>query len=255
MAVQVFETNINIDHLPQRIERKFYLISKNVGFAYGLLRHVCRFDAKYPSEQINSLYFDTADLEQHERSSSGDFRKNKVRIRWYHRLDVYQETVPVFMELKSREGFASSKQRQRLVVPTHHLEPINLHEGIIPRTTLMDILAGFGYYPEAPIQPVIVISYWRYRFNELLSGMRVALDSNIRSTIVNQALGRNERGLKLAGGVIEVKGQTIELPPTLKRMSLLDIDWSRFSKYSSCLDSHLSDTGGEGRLWPSGRLG
>lgn len=253
--INVHQVNINKAQVQQRIERKFFVVPQKIDFALLLLRQFCYPDSEYPSEQINSLYFDTEDLEQHERSSSGDFRKNKIRIRWYHQLDVYQETVPVFMELKSREGFVSSKQRQRLVVPKHHLEPINLHEGIIPRTTLMDILAGFGYYPEAPIQPVIVISYWRYRFNELLSGMRVALDSNIRSTVINQALGRNERGLKLAGGVIEVKGQTIELPPTLKRMSLLDIDWSRFSKYSSCLDSHLSDTGGEGRLWPSGRLG
>ena len=83
MAVQLCEVNTNTNHLPQRIERKFYVIPKNVSFAYGLLRHICHFDSEYPSEQINSLYFDTADLDQHERSSSGDFRKNKVRIRWY----------------------------------------------------------------------------------------------------------------------------------------------------------------------------
>jgi hypothetical protein len=252
--VNVHQVSIDKAQVQQRIERKFFVIPQKLDFALLLLRQFCYPDATYPSERINSLYFDTEDLDQHERSSSGDFRKNKVRIRWYHRLDVYQETVPIFLELKSREGFASSKQRQRLLVPAHHLESVNLHKGIIPRTTLMDVLASFDYYPEAPIQPVIVISYWRYRFNELLSGMRLALDCNIRSTIVNKALGYGERELKLAGGVIEVKGKTIEIPLTLKGMRLLDIDWSRFSKYSSCLDSQLSGTGGEGRLWPSGRL-
>jgi len=139
-------------------------------------------------------------------------------------------------------------------VPTGRLEPINLGKGIIPVATLMDTLASFGHYLEMPIRPIIVISYWRYRFSELLTDMRVNLDCNIRSTIVDWSLGYGERELKLAGSVIEIKGHKLELPVTLRRMSLLDIDWSRFSKYSYCLDSHLSEPGTVARLWPSGRI-
>lgn len=139
-------------------------------------------------------------------------------------------------------------------MPTGRLEPINLGKGIIPVATLMDTLASFGHYLEMPIRPIIVISYWRYRFSELLTDMRVNLDCNIRSTIVDRSLGYGERELKLAGGVIEIKGHKLELPVTLRRMSLLDIDWSRFSKYSYCLDSHLSEPGTVARLWPSGRI-
>ena len=39
--------------------------------------------ASIREEQINSLYFDTPDLDQHERSLAGEFAKDKVRIRWY----------------------------------------------------------------------------------------------------------------------------------------------------------------------------
>lgn len=121
-------------------------------------------------------------------------------------------------------------------------------------TKLIDTISGFGHYPEMPLRPIIVISYWRYRFTEILTGMRVALDYNIRSTIVKRTLGYGERELKLAGGVIEVKGHEVEPPVTLRRMSLLDIDWSRFSKYSYCLDSHLSEPGTMAHLWPSGKI-
>ncbi len=227
---------------------------RNIGLAYALLRQFCRLDSKYPEEQVNSLYFDTDDLEEYVKSSSGEFRKNKVRIRWYHTLGDYQKEVPVFLELKSREGFASSKQRRELLVPMQHLGQANLHSGIVPMNFLIDTLASFGYYLEAPVRPIIVISYWRYRFNEMLTGMRVTLDGNIRSTVVNRALGYGERELRLAGGVIEVKGHQMELPITLRRMRLLDLDWSRFSKYSYCLDSHLSEPGTMARLWPSGRI-
>jgi hypothetical protein len=253
-VVNVHQINDNASQVSRRIERKFFVLPWNIDIAGALLRQFCRLDNEYPKEQINSLYFDTEDLNEYERSSSGEFRKDKMRIRWYHWLGDYQDSVPVFLELKTREGFTGSKQRQRLMVPVHSLEPINLYKGIIPFNTIMDTLAGFGYFPETPIHPVVVISYWRYRFNELLTGMRVNLDCNIRSTIVNRTLGFGERELKLVGGVIEVKGSKMELPETLRRMKLLDLDWSRFSKYSSCLDSHLSQPGAMARLWPSGRI-
>ena len=238
----------------QRFERKFFVLPRNIGFAYNLLRQVCRPDSQYPEGQVNSLYFDTPDLDQYERSASGDFTKDKVRIRWYGQAGNHQGMVPLFLELKSREGFASSKQRQRLLASAEHLELGRLGAGIVSKTTLIDTLAGFGHHPELPLQPIIVISYWRYRFNEMVTGMRVSFDYNIRSSVVTPELGYGERELRLQGAVIEVKGPTMELPITIRRIRLLDTDWSRFSKYGYCIESHLSQPGTEGRLWPSGRM-
>jgi hypothetical protein len=84
-------------------------------------------------------------------------------------------------------------------------------------------------------------------------GLRVSLDCQIRSTVIKPALGYRERSLPLAGGVIEIKGQRMDLPVTLRRLRLLDLDWSRFSKYASCLDTHLEIPGTIARDWPSGR--
>ncbi|MFC2035428.1 VTC domain-containing protein [Chloroflexota bacterium] len=218
------------------------------------MRHVCRSDSEYPEGQVNSLYFDTDDLDQYFRSASGDFKKDKVRLRWYGKISDCQEILPVFLELKSRQGFASSKQRQRLLVPTQHLEPSRLGAGVIDKTTLIETIAGFGSYPEKPLRPIILVSYWRYRFNEMLTGVRVSFDYCIRSSMVAPELGYGERALPLQGGVIEVKGPTLELPVTLRRLKLLDVDWSRFSKYSYCVESHFSLPGTVARLWPSGRM-
>ncbi len=238
----------------QRFERKFFILPKNLGFAYTLLRQICRPDKEYPEGLVTSLYFDTADLDQYERSAAGDYRKDKVRIRWYGEIGDSQETVPVYLELKTRQGFASSKQREKFMVPAKSLELANLGNGIIPKTTLIETIASFGYYPEKSLRPIIRISYWRYRFNEMVTGTRVSFDRNIRSTMIAPDLGYGEKELKLSGGVIEVKGPNQELPLTLRRMRLLDTDWSRFSKYGYCIDSHLSDPGSLARFWPSGRI-
>lgn len=248
------ETTVSTAPPTQRFERKFFVWPRNIGFAYTLLRQICRPDSEYPEGLVSSLYFDNADLEQYTRSASGDLKKDKVRIRWYDELEDYQETVPVFIELKKRQGFASIKQRERLLVPAHKLELAHLGSGIVSKTELIETIARFGYYPELPLRPIIKISYFRYRFNEMLTGTRVSFDYNIRSSMIAPELGNRERELRLAGAVIEVKGPTIELPITLRRMKRLDTDWSRFSKYGYCVDSHLSEPGTVGRLWPSGRM-
>lgn len=255
MAVQVHEAPvITRNTLPQRFERKYYLTPVKVGLAYGLLRQICLPDIDFPSEQINSLYFDTPDLDQHERSSSGDFLKDKVRIRWYGREPELTGMQTAFIELKSRQGFASTKQRQKIQVPAESLTLANLSKGIVPRSFLADTLAGFGYFPPGMLQPIIKISYWRYRFCELMTAQRVSLDCHIRSTMIMPGLGNEERELELPGAVIEVKGKSMEIPVTLKQMKMLNVDWGRFSKYSACIDGHTEEPGSIGRLSPSGRI-
>lgn len=211
--------------------------------SYAFLRQVCRPDREYPRDHVNSLYFDTADLEQYERSASGEYRKNKVRIRWYDSDAVKRNGMPVYLELKSREGFASNKQRQQFHVPPESLKLENLNHGILDYSTIINTLASFKYFPENRLKPIIYISYQRYRFTELQTGMRVCLDYEIRASIVAPELGRVSNEIRLEDGVIEIKGPSTELPVTLRYMKQLDVDWSRFSKYGGCLDAYFTRAG------------
>jgi hypothetical protein len=255
MAVQLYSIPINtINTLPERFERKYYLAPREVGFAYGLLRQICPPAREYPSEQINSLYFDTAGMEQHDRSSSGDYYKDKVRLRWYGEDNQLNGIQAIFLELKSRRGFTSTKRRLRLQVPAESLALANLRRGIVPKTLLTNTLARFGYFPSEILLPIIRISYWRYRFSEIMTEQRVSLDCNIRSTMIIPGSGNGEKELELPGAVVEIKGKSMELPEALKRARILDTDWTRFSKYSACIDAHIEKPGTVGRLSPSGRI-
>jgi hypothetical protein len=238
-----------------RFERKFTILPANIGLAYTMLRQVCLPDREYPEDRVYSLYFDSADLEQYERSDAGDRHKDKVRVRWYSDSNNHETGgVPVYLELKTRRGFASSKQRRGMTVAAETLRPANLSRGVTHRTTLLETLAGFGHFPEKQLKPVVLITYRRYRLNEIQTGVRVSFDHDIRALAIAPELGRREREIRLANGVIEVKGPSLELPATLRRMRLMDVDWSRFSKYGSCLDAFFAEPGSLARLWPSGRL-
>ena len=238
----------------QRIEWKFFILPRNLGFTRTLMNDVCRPDRQFPEGQVNSLYYDTIDLAQYMRSVDGDFRKHKVRIRWYDKLEDYEGDIPIFVELKLREGLASTKRRQRLLVPPRYLERESLNSGIIDSITLVRILAAFGYFPDRPLRPVVLISYWRHRFIEVMTGARVSVDYDIKSTLVARELGYGERDLKLRGGVLEIKRSSMELPPILMgRVKFLETEWSRFSKYGQCIETHLSQPSAIARLWPSGK--
>jgi hypothetical protein len=239
---------------PERFERKFAVLPDKAGLALALLRHVCRADKDYPTDRVNSLYFDTAELDQYEKSGSGEHRKDKVRVRWYDSDMRESGEVPVYLEQKIRQGFASSKRRKKFMVPVESLRLENLSQGILDRTTILNTLVGFGYFPEKPLKPIIKISYRRYRFNEMMSGVRVSFDEDIRANLVAPELVRKEGEIRLPNSVIEVKGPTLEMPVMLRQLRIMDLDWSRFSKYGNCLDIYFDEPGSVSRNWPSGRL-
>jgi hypothetical protein len=239
-------------NLPMRVERKFYLPPHKVELAYGLLRSLARPDALFPAEVINSLYFDSRELDELEHSLSGDYTKHKVRIRWYGNSTEHGLT-PLFIELKSRQGFASSKQRRMLEVPSFRLLPGAVSRGIIPASFLVQTLSEFGYFPEKPLLPVVKISYLRFRFRDALGEQSLALDCHIRSYPVMKSLQNTNGETELTGAVLEIKGQGMELPVFLNNISLLETDWTQFSKYSACVNACRDRLGNVGRLSPPGR--
>ena len=254
--------------LPERMEQKFYVAPKRMSLALALLLRTCRVDPEFPGGQVNSVYFDTIDLDQHERSLSGELVKDKVRIRWYgeehdpHRLSVDRDAlrpapgdrVKVWLELKSRRGFSATKQRVSGSVPRARLAFPALARGIVPPSVLLQTMAGFGFFPPGPIRPVIVISYSRRRFVEPFTGYRLSIDSHIRSSLLIPGRDWGEHGLELPGAVVEVKCPVLHLPLALRQLADIGSSWSRFSKYSGCLESHDAERGTVSRLWPSGLI-
>jgi hypothetical protein len=277
LHVSVTSAASNTSRLKERVEQKFFIPPQRIGMALALLRRTCRTDREYPVGQVNSLYFDTLDLDQHQRSDAGEFAKDKIRVRWYgdeydpHRANGSanrhaaasfaspsdgsgEDPIRVWLELKSRRGFASTKQRLTLDVPPSALTFAALPKGIVPPITLARTMAGFGFFTHSPLRPVIAISYWRYRFVEPETGFRISIDSSIRSSMVMPGRGRGERALELPGAVVEVKGSRFEVPTSLRPIAEIGSSWTRYSKYSSSLDAHETALGSVSRLWPNGMM-
>ena len=238
----------------ERFERKFFIPPAKTPFARSLLFHICLRDSEYPQGTINSLYFDTPDLDQFQKSDDGNYEREKIRIRWCDSPYNQQGMVPVYLELKSKRGFASRKQCRKILVPAERLNRIRADNTIVSRNIILQTLSEFGYFSEDPLRPVILIAYKRFRFTEILTGARLSFDWRICSLLTDPGLGYSETSLMLEGGIIEIKGPSMEIPRSLRSLSILGIDWTRFSKYAGCLESQMEKPGTVGRFWPSGRV-
>jgi hypothetical protein len=237
----------------ERIERKFFVPPAKIPFARSLLSHICSRDGKYPQGIINSLYFDTPDLDHFQKSDDGNYEREKIRIRWYDNPTDYKGMFPVYLELKSKRGFASRKQRRKILVPAERLIRIRANDTILNGNIISGTLSEFGYFSEKYLLPVIRITYERFRFTEILTGTRLSFDWRISSSLTAPSLGHSQASLMLEGGIIEIKGPSMEIPESLRSISILGIDWTRFSKYTGCLESQMEKSGTVGRFWPSGR--
>lgn len=237
-----------------RFERKFFVSQEKTSYARSLLSHICLRDSKYPEGRINSLYFDTADLDQFQESDDGNCEREKIRIRWYDSPDNQEGEVPVYLELKSKKGFASRKRRRKILVPAERLNRFQADNTIISRNVILQTLSEFGYFSEDLLLPVLLITYKRSRFIDILTGTRLSFDWRISSSLTAPGLGYSEPGLMLEGEVIEIKGPSMEIPISLRPFSTIGIDWTRFSKYVFCLESQMEKPGSVGRFWPSGRI-
>jgi hypothetical protein len=220
-----------------RLERKIVIPTQTTDFVIAWLQHACLPDSVYPRNIINSLYFDTPELDSYYECLNGDFYKNKVRIRWYDHPAAGRD-ITAYLEVKSKRGFYSSKQRTQIKIPAQVISRDGINSSFL-RQELDRSLPGLGYCPVKPMLPLIIVTYRRYRFRDRYSGMSLSCDLGITSQAVSGRINAHLEKRELKVAVLEIKGDSMEVPGALKGLDNLGLRWSGFSKYARCLESHL----------------
>ena len=97
----------------KRIERKMYFPDKNKDSLIGVIKtHPYGFKETYPERQVNSIYYDTASLDNFWDNENGHENRAKLRIRWYGKdLEPNKEAI---IELKMKMGEVGSKIREKV---------------------------------------------------------------------------------------------------------------------------------------------
>ena len=217
-------------------ETKFSFDARFVGRVLGLLRARCRPDTRYPEGIVRSIYYDSHRWAFVGEKLNSDFLKTKVRLRSYARP---QDGTPLghgFLEAKFKFGSCRRKLRIETDWSAEHIAQLAL-EGpelaLIPEL-LTEADSGFQGPLPGPLLPVFEIEYRRRRFVEPRSRARLSIDTEIRVSRVNSTRLPPARELAFPRAVLEVKGDSQDLPVSLRELKALGCEKEAFSKYGTC---------------------
>lgn len=219
-----------------RIERKYVFAA---GLAVPLLAwldHACETDRAYPGSTVSSIYWDTPDLARLREKRDGDYRKTKLRLRWYDGAVAPGGHVPCWLEIKQRLGQVGRKTRLPLSLPMEALE-----DPAHPQVAgLCGLAVEMGFHEAGVHVPMALIRYERRRYRDASCGARISVDTAIRCPWINDRHLPARLPVSLATGVLEIK--THPDPPPVTRILgplLGDLACRPFSKYAACLTAAL----------------
>ncbi len=220
-------------------ETKFSLPNIRARTLSSWLTTRCQPDPGYSAGIVSSIYFDTKDWKLLREKINSDHLKNKVRLRWYSDCLTGKAEPATFLEVKYKIGSARKKIRIKTDFSAHDIlaTPLNspglLH---IPRIGL-----DHGVVLPISLHPVFQLNYLRHRFVDPLTGARLAVDSNIHISRVNNRMIQGGKPTVLPEAVFELKHARGDLPEWLQQVTALGCRKNSFSKYSTCY-SHVTGT-------------
>ena len=212
-------------------ETKYVLPERAARSAAALLAGVCRRDDEHAESVVESIYFDTPELASWGEKRASDYRKTKIRLRWY------DGGGPVWLELKRRVGSRREKRRLPVALDGALLSRRGLAAPELAVPTLL--LAALGEPLPAALAPVAHLRYRRSRYLAHPDGARLALDRAIEWLALDARRCRVSppaaRTGALPHAVVELKGASRDLPAILAGLAALGARRGSFSKYGACL--------------------
>lgn len=217
-------------------ELKFTIDGRNTTAVHRWINSICKVDQEFPTNVVNSIYYDTPQLDQLREKVNSDYLKTKFRLRWYETNGNIDERS--FLEAKFRIGPRRRKIRLETDFSGSWLTHLPMHDQalqLIPQK-----LRQIGVTVPNLLRAVMHIRYTRNRFIERLTGARISLDSCITTQAVNKELIPSRNPLPLHTAVVEIKGEETEIPLTLRNLKELGGRKTAFSKYYACYDHSVN---------------
>ena len=138
-----------------------------------LRQHPACFFKVYPERQVNSVYFDTLDLDSFTENLAGISTRRKVRLRWYGRYHHHAESV---FEVKFKRNRLGWKQSQRIEQP---LEIDGDTWQNLLGALRQELSPALRVYLSEDQAPVILLSYQREYYQSFDGSARVTLDHGL----------------------------------------------------------------------------
>ncbi len=192
-----------------RKEIKFKVFLKDLGKLYTWI-YKSSFKKSYPTRSVNSLYYDTPNLDFAASNISGETRRIKIRARWY--------TKPEDDFFKSfhakNQNFKFELKRKRNILSDKKIlceENFDTEDSISSRRTrLRDKIRTHiikdNSLAKLIIDDVVFVRYDREYFEHFLSkNLRLTIDKNLACSKIQSFLNLNKSNISLNFVIVELK--------------------------------------------------
>lgn len=213
-----------------RHEVKFMGPARQAWFAAASLEALCAPDDAFPTNVVHTVYFDSPDLASYAEKANGDYLKTKIRLRWYAGpggAPAGGSAWPAWLEVKAREGSRGTKRR--LALELAGPSPL---DGLDPDALAAIVREHLG----SAWRPTCWLSYTRTRLRGPDDETRVSVDRDLRVEWVASWIPTRPAGAGPPIFVVEVKGPTPAVHPTLSTLIVRHARKRTVSKYALCLD-------------------
>ena len=226
----------------QAHELKFRFPSYRRAAILQWLHHLCQPDPQFPRHRIATIYYDTLDRQLIGEKQNSDYRKTKVRVRWYNPVDQPETSDGTWLEIKQKTGAQRHKRRFRLPYSQAMLASLPLEHPLVC-VEIPQQLPIHGIAVTTALRPMFLLQYERYRFIEPVQRVRVCVDNHLSVLKVNRQLFPVRPLAPNPVVVLEIKGAVTGLPPALRPLLNLGCVKTSFSKYGACYRELLREGG------------
>jgi hypothetical protein len=199
-----------------------------------LMVHPVGFRRAWAPRTVNSIYFDSPQLDRYAENLAGVAERRKVRLRWYGE-DV--QRVKVTFEVKCKRGRVGWKLAHTVA------EPLDLDQRW--RDLLGQVRAGlppaFQLYLDGAGGPVLLIRYRREYYSTFDGRVRATLDyeQHYYDQRVAAAPNRNWECISQEYAVVEFKAPPAESERLARAVALMPLRVTRGSKYVRGIETLL----------------
>ena len=182
------------------------------------------FSEIYHPRWINSIYFDTFDLQNYQENIMGIGHRTKYRLRWYGDVDIHIAVDKPILEKKIKNGLIGVKEKTSIsdLNENHPLESI-LSSGVSDK-----IKNDLQY-----LKPKVLVKYYRSYFQSFDKKFILTVDTDIKFADFHN--GMTGKLWSLNQSVLELKyDHDVDCPKNFGRY--LPFRQSRFSKYVKGID-------------------
>lgn len=165
-----------------RREIKFKIFIKDIGKFYSWLYN-SPFKRKYENRIVNSLYYDTINLDFANDNISGQSSRIKIRTRWYTKnyenfLDEFCKNKYFRFEIKRKKNNYSDK----IFLPKHYSKVKNsvINQRIFLKKELKNELSKYSELSHLILKDTVFVGYEREYFEHtFIENLRLTIDKNL----------------------------------------------------------------------------